>query len=266
MRERGGHVNGTAKLTLGDTDVTRIGLGTNRLAHTPENMAFVRRGSRCRNQPHRHRPYVHRRRERGDDRRRALPPVPDGVVVATKGGYRPGEGRPEVLAARDRSEPSAFTHRNHRALLLAPGRSRDPARGEPRRDQGIPRQWDDPARRPLGGGHRPDRTSTSPRPGHGGSEPVQPLRTALRRRRGLLRRPRGSCSSRSSPCAETAGAYSPRSPNDTRRRRHRSPSRGCSVVREAMLPIPGTLSLEHARENLAALELELTDEEFESLR
>ena len=35
---------------------------------------------------------------------------------------------------------------------------------------------------------------------------------------------------------------------------------------EAMLPIPGTLSLEHARENLAALELESTDEEFESLR
>ncbi len=32
------------------------------------------------------------------------------------------------------------------------------------------------------------------------------------------------------------------------------------------LPIPGTLSLEHLRENLAAVEIELTDEEFESLR
>jgi len=32
------------------------------------------------------------------------------------------------------------------------------------------------------------------------------------------------------------------------------------------LPIPGTLSLEHLRENLAAAEIELTDEEFESLR
>ena len=31
------------------------------------------------------------------------------------------------------------------------------------------------------------------------------------------------------------------------------------------LPIPGTLSLEHLRENLAALEIELTDEEFEAL-
>jgi pyridoxine 4-dehydrogenase len=32
-----------------------------------------------------------------------------------------------------------------------------------------------------------------------------------------------------------------------------------------MLPIPGTLSSEHLRENLGALEIELTDEEFEIL-
>jgi aryl-alcohol dehydrogenase-like predicted oxidoreductase len=32
-----------------------------------------------------------------------------------------------------------------------------------------------------------------------------------------------------------------------------------------MLPIPGTLSLDHLRENLGALELELSDEEFERL-
>jgi aryl-alcohol dehydrogenase-like predicted oxidoreductase len=34
----------------------------------------------------------------------------------------------------------------------------------------------------------------------------------------------------------------------------------------AMLPIPGTLSIDHLRENLGALELELADEEFERLR
>ena len=33
-----------------------------------------------------------------------------------------------------------------------------------------------------------------------------------------------------------------------------------------MLPIPGTLSIQHLRDNLRALELELTDEEFERLR
>jgi len=32
-----------------------------------------------------------------------------------------------------------------------------------------------------------------------------------------------------------------------------------------MAPIPGTLSLDHLKENLAALEIELTDEEFERL-
>src|ERR671930_70376 len=34
----------------------------------------------------------------------------------------------------------------------------------------------------------------------------------------------------------------------------------------AMLPIPGTLSLEHLKQNLAALELELSGDEFEALR
>ena len=34
----------------------------------------------------------------------------------------------------------------------------------------------------------------------------------------------------------------------------------------AMLPIPGTLSLDHLKENLAALQIELTAPEFEALR
>jgi aryl-alcohol dehydrogenase-like predicted oxidoreductase len=33
----------------------------------------------------------------------------------------------------------------------------------------------------------------------------------------------------------------------------------------AALPIPGTLSLEHLKENLAALDIELTDAEFDAL-
>ena len=33
-----------------------------------------------------------------------------------------------------------------------------------------------------------------------------------------------------------------------------------------MLPIPGTLSLNHLKENLEALTIELTDAEFEALR
>jgi hypothetical protein len=32
----------TATVTLGETPLARIGLGTNRLTHTPENVAFIR--------------------------------------------------------------------------------------------------------------------------------------------------------------------------------------------------------------------------------
>jgi pyridoxine 4-dehydrogenase len=32
-----------------------------------------------------------------------------------------------------------------------------------------------------------------------------------------------------------------------------------------ILPIPGTLSIDHLRENLGALEIDLTDDEFEAL-
>jgi aryl-alcohol dehydrogenase-like predicted oxidoreductase len=32
-----------------------------------------------------------------------------------------------------------------------------------------------------------------------------------------------------------------------------------------VVPIPGSLSVEHMRDNLAALEIELSDQEFESL-
>ena len=34
----------------------------------------------------------------------------------------------------------------------------------------------------------------------------------------------------------------------------------------AVVPIPGTLSLDHLRQNIAALEIELSDEEFDAAR
>jgi hypothetical protein len=43
----------------------------------------------------------------------------------------------------------------------------------------------------------------------------------------------------------------------------RRPLRGRSPTTP---PIPGTLSLEHLKENLAALEIDLSDAEFEALR
>src|SRR6266542_5666637 len=77
-------------------------------------------GGGRRREPDRHRLHVHRRRERADDWRRAL--VPNDVVVATKGGYAPGHGQPEVLGAqierslrrlRTESIPLYHMHRVH---------------------------------------------------------------------------------------------------------------------------------------------------------
>jgi len=81
---------------LGDTEIARIGLGTNRLSDTPEHVTFVREavaaGINFVDTAHL---YVGGESERviGE----ALDPVPEGCVVATKGGYHPGEGRPDVL-------------------------------------------------------------------------------------------------------------------------------------------------------------------------
>jgi pyridoxine 4-dehydrogenase len=92
-------VNALPKLRLGDVEVTRIGLGTNRLTNTPEHVAFVKEavaaGVSYIDTAH---IYTVGRSEEAIGA--ALAPVSEGRVVATKGGFRPGEGRPEVLRAQ----------------------------------------------------------------------------------------------------------------------------------------------------------------------
>src|ERR687883_1780087 len=84
---------------LGDVELTRIGLGTNRLRRTPENVAFIREavaaGVDFVDTAH---SYTGGESEATIGA--ALSPVPEGVVVATKGGYARGEGRPGVLRAQ----------------------------------------------------------------------------------------------------------------------------------------------------------------------
>lgn len=86
-------------MRVGDIEVARIGLGTNRLRRTPENEAFVREvvaaGIGLIDTAHTY--------TGGDSEATigaALSPSPAGVVVATKGGYAPGAGRPEILRAQ----------------------------------------------------------------------------------------------------------------------------------------------------------------------
>jgi aryl-alcohol dehydrogenase-like predicted oxidoreductase len=82
---------------LAGVEVPRVGLGTNRL--TPAHVDFVREAVAA---GVRHIDTAHL--YSGGDSERALGEALAGggedVLVATKGGYRPGEGRPEVLGAQ----------------------------------------------------------------------------------------------------------------------------------------------------------------------
>jgi aryl-alcohol dehydrogenase-like predicted oxidoreductase len=86
---------------LAGVEVPRIGLGTNRLTTAPEHVAFVREAVAA---GVRHIDTAHL--YTGGDSERAIgealggDAARDDVLVATKGGYSRGEGRPEVLAAQ----------------------------------------------------------------------------------------------------------------------------------------------------------------------
>ena len=86
--------------TLADIQVPRIGLGTNRLTTAPEHVRFIRDVVKA---GVRHIDTAHLYTS-GDSERaigEALAGGSDGVLVATKGGYGgAGQGRPEVLSAQ----------------------------------------------------------------------------------------------------------------------------------------------------------------------
>jgi pyridoxine 4-dehydrogenase len=155
--------------TIGEYRVTRIGLGTNRLTDTPENRDFLSRaigaGLNFIDTAHL---YTGGESERaiGD----ALAPFPADVVVATKGGYHPGGGRPEQLRAeleesferlRTDTIPLYYLHRVDLGV---------PPRGVAERPQGVPRFGAHPARRRLRGERGPDRACTGGGPDRGGAE------------------------------------------------------------------------------------------------
>ena len=85
----------TAKLRLGDAEIARIGLGTNRLAYTPTNVAFVKEavaaGMGMIDTAH---TYTNGQSE--ETIGAALSPDPDRCVIATKG--LSASGTPSSLA------------------------------------------------------------------------------------------------------------------------------------------------------------------------
>src|SRR3954470_10504483 len=86
-------------IRLGDRQITRMGLGTNRLTNTPQNIAFVRAAAQTGiamiDTAHL---YTGGSSEQAIGS--ALGGAPSPVVIATKGGFQRGEGRREVLSAQ----------------------------------------------------------------------------------------------------------------------------------------------------------------------
>jgi pyridoxine 4-dehydrogenase len=255
-------VSVTPKLRLGETEVARIGLGTNRLARTPENVAFVKEavaaGVNVIDTAH-----TYAGGESEQTIGAALSPIPDDCVVETKGGWN--GARPEALRAeieeslRRLGTASIALYYLHRPdpetpleeSLAAIKEYRDAGRI---RHVGVSNVGIDQIERarqvvPLAAVQ--DRYNLSERtyddvvdycareglvfvsyfPLHGDGGPA--LADIAERHRATP--------------AQIALAWLLK----------RSPT---------MLPIPGTRSVEHVKENVAALDVELSDAEFQVLR
>ncbi|HEY8802314.1 MAG TPA: aldo/keto reductase [Candidatus Dormibacteraeota bacterium] len=250
---------------LGDLEVARIGLGTNRLTKTPDNLAFIRSavaaGVQMIDTAH---SYTGGQSE--DTIGEALSPFPEGFIVATKGGIGgAGRGRPEVLRAElDQSlhrlkTDSISLYYLHRVDPETPIEE-SLATIKEYRDQGKVRHVGisevnidqiERARRVVPIAAVQNHYSLSERKYEGVVDycaaedivfvPFFPLR-----------------GSGSAALTQIAG-------------KHRATVQQITLAwllrrSPAMLPIPGTLSLDHLKQNVAALNIELTDAEFEALQ
>ena len=251
-----------SRVRLADTDVARIGLGSNRLTHTRENIEFIRQavaaGMGLIDTAHLY---------TGGQSEETIgaAQVTGSCVVATKGGFRPGEGRPDAL--RTQIEESLRRLQTDTIALYYLHRV-DPE--TPLEDSlGTIKEYVDAGKiRHVGVSEVSVEQVEQARQ-------VVPI-TAVQNHYNLSERKwedvvdhcagegivfvpffplRGSDGSAVAEIAERHGATPTQIALAWLLRR--SP---------AMLPIPGTLSLEHLKENLAALEIELADGEFEALR
>ena len=246
-------------LKLGDTEVARIGLGTNRLRNTPENVQFLQEarvaGIGLIDTAHSY---------TDGESEAAIGAARDGLVVATKGGFRPGEGRPEVLRAQ--IEESLRRLRTDSIELYYLHRV-DPE--TPLEESlGAIKEFHDAGQiRHVGlsqvGIEQIERARR-----------VVPI-AAVQNQYNLSAREHEDVVDY---CAREGIVFVPYFPLrgeggpalvEIAERHAATPAQIALawLLRRspAMLPIPGTLSLEHLNENLAALEIELGDDEFEAL-
>src|SRR5215212_3556516 len=86
-------------IDVAGVEVPRVGLGTNRLTPTPEGVGFVREAVAA-GLRHIDTAHLYTGGDSEETIGQALGGSRDDVLVATKGGYRRGEGRPDVLHAQ----------------------------------------------------------------------------------------------------------------------------------------------------------------------
>ncbi|HKG35838.1 MAG TPA: aldo/keto reductase [Solirubrobacterales bacterium] len=251
-----------AKVSLGETPVARIGLGTNRLADTPENVAFIREavaaGVGMIDTAH-----VYAGGESEATIGAALSGSSGGCVVATKGGY--GDARPDVLGGQIEESLRRLQTEIIGLYYLHkpdPGTPIEESVGviEEHRQRGSIRY--------IG-------VSNVSLVEVERARSVAPI-AAVQNHYNLGER---SADDVVDFCARNDVVFVPYFPLREKggpaaagiAKRHGATAHQISLAwllrrSPTTLPIPGTLSIEHLRENLAALEIKLSDEEFEALR
>ena len=250
-------------LTVAGVEVARIGLGTNRLRSTPEHHSFLREaveaGLGLIDTAHGY--------SNGDSERaigEALSPKPEGLVVATKGGYSGIASREELRAQIEQSFESLRTdvidlyylHRVHPETPLE-------------ESLGVIAEYRDAGKIDEVGisAVSVDQVEAARR--------IVPI-AAVQNAYNLADRTYDDVVDY---CEENGIVFVPYYPlkfdgppalEQVARSRDATPEQIALawLLRRSpvMLPIPGTTSIEHLRENLAALDVGLTDTEFEALR
>lgn len=248
-------------IRIGDVDVLRIGLGTNRLRDTERNVAFIRAaadaGVRMIDTAHL---YTDGESEKAIGR--ALSSTRSDVIVATKGGYGDaGRGRPTIL--RQEIEESLARLRVDRIGLYYLHRV-DPETPIEESLGAIKEYVTRGAIENVG-------ISKVDLPLIDRARKVLPI-AAVQNEYNIAERTYDDVVDY---CAREGIVFVPYYPlnvdvgralKETAKRHQATPQQvmlAWLLKRSAtMLPIPGTLSLEHLRENLGALSIELSDAEF----
>ena len=251
-------------MKVGDVDVGRIGLGTNRLTRTRDNVAFIRAavaaGVQLIDTAH-----LYTGGQSEQTIGEALSPMPEGCLVATKGGFGgAGRGAPDVLRAE--IEESFSRLRTDTITLYYLHRVDPQTRIE--QSLGAIKEYQDRGRiRHVGisevGIEQIERarkvvTVVAVQNQYNLAEQKYDSVVDYCEREGIVFVPFYPLRAGRSAAVDEIARRHDATPSQVMLAwlLHRSP---------VMLPIPGTLSLEHLKENLGALKIQLTKPEYESL-